>query len=147
MRARLRAHTRDMAFLQEDVRDGHLELDADAELVQPVHHRIDDILRLVADGKDAVAALDLDGHALLGKEVHDIPVVEGAHRAVEEGAVAVDVPDDLGDVGRIRDVAAPLARDHHLAAGPLHLLEQRDFRAVLGRADGGHHAGRAGSYD
>lgn len=36
--------------------------------MQPVHHRIDDILRLVADGKDAIAALDLDGHALLGKK-------------------------------------------------------------------------------
>lgn len=147
MRARLRAHTCYASFLQQDIRYGHLELDADIELMKPVHHRVDDVLCLVADGKDAVAALDFYGHALLPEEFHDILIVEGAHRAVEEGAVAVDVPDDLRHIGGVRDVAAPLARDHHLAAGPLHLLEQSDCCAILGRADSGHHAGWSGSYD
>ena len=147
MRARLRAHACYASLLQQDVRDGHLELDADAELMQPMHHRVDDVLCFVADGENAVAALDLHGHALLPEELHDILIVEGAHRAVEEGAVAVDVADDLWHIGGIRDVAAPLARNHHLAAGPLHLLEQSDRRTVLGRADSGHHAGWSGSYD
>ena len=98
---------------------------------------------MVADGKDAIAALDLERHALVFEKAHDILIVKCCERAVQERAISLELANDFMHVGRIRDVAAPLARNHHLTARPLHLFEQRDLRAIFCHRNSGHHARRA----
>ena len=115
--------------------------------MQAVHHRIHAILGLVALREDALPALHLHRHAVVREELHDVLIVKGAHTAVEEAAVALNVTDDLRHIRRIGDVAASLARDAHLAAGQFHLFQQRNPGAVLRRLDGGHHATGACSHD
>ena len=115
--------------------------------MQAREHHLDTVRRLVAHGKDAPAALHLDRYALLLEEAHGILIVKSGKGAVEERAVPLELPNELRHGRGVREVAAPLARDEHLAADALHLLEQCDPRAVLRRRDCGHHAGGTGADD
>ena len=105
--------------------------------------RLDRIGGTIADGKDTPAALHLRLHAKFSEKFPHILIVKGVQGAVEKRAVARDILDDLGDGRDIRDIAAPLARNHHLAAGLLHFLQKEHGSACFRRLRRRHEASRA----
>ena len=112
-----------------------------------MHHRVYGIFCLVADGKDAQAALHLRRHALRLEEGTHVLIRKAADRAVQKRAIAADIMNDFRNLRRVRDIAASLPRNHHFASGDAHFFEQRDRRPMFSRLDGRHHAGGSRAYD
>lgn len=136
-----------MSLFHEDLSDARLRLDLHAKLMKVPDECLDRIGGAVADGKDAPAALCLRLHAKFSEKVPHILIVKGVQGAVEKRTVARKILDDLGDGRNIRDIAAPLSRDHHLAAGLLHLLQKEHGSACFRRLGRRHEACRSRADD
>ena len=127
--------------------------DFDAEREAGVDERIDDVGSVVGGREGAVAALDDGRHAERLEPVHD-----GLGRQIIEGGLneirlRANVPGEGVPVLHIREIAAALAGNHHLAGRPRHLLQHRDLRRLPGVHEGPggvvrrHQAGRAAADD
>ena len=105
------------------------------------------VARLVAHGKDTVAALHLRLGTQHGQQRSDVLMAELPHGRVEELAVARHLPEEVLGVAGVCHVAASLAGDVDLLAQLFVLFQQRHLRARPGGLQRGHHARRAAADD
>ena len=121
--------------------------------MQATYHCIHRILRPVGLREHPLTTLHLCRDTLFLEESNHILIVKGTQGAVQEASIAGDVLYDFRHVRCIRDVAAPFAGNHHLAAWFLHLFQDcNSHRAPLDLLcfcgfDGRHHTRRTGTYD
>ena len=106
---------------------------------QSIHH----IHRLIRNGEHAVAALNLERHALRLDERHHVLRREGVERTVEKTRIARDVGDQRRNIAAVGEVAASLPGDHHLARHARVALHHRHRCAVFRRRPGGKQTGSA----
>lgn len=109
--------------------------------------RVDDGLGLVRHGKHAPAVLFLEPDAERLEKADDLAAAELRQRAVQELAVARDVPDQLLRLLVVGDVAASAAGYGQLASELAALVEQQHARSLAACGRGGHQAGRPSSDD
>ncbi len=99
--------------------------------MQPLQHRLHHICGLIAPGEHPVPTLHLRRHARLFKKTDHILLVKCTQTAVQKGSVARDVAQDFLQISSIRNVAAPLARDAHLAPYVVHAFQEQHFRPIF----------------
>ena len=92
--------------------------------------------------KDTIAALSLQRNAQPLKKSNYVRIVKRTQTAVEKSSISHNVFDDVRNLVGACDVAAPLARNHHLAPDAPHLFEEQDAPAALRRRRCRHHARR-----
>ena len=139
-------HGSDGAVSRDDALRGrllHLYARADERVCKGVCN----IVCAVGDRKHAIAALDLQRHAEGFKKRLRVLRRKPAERAVQKPSLAGDVLQKGFHVAVVRDVAAPLARDAHLAPELAVRLQQHDLRAAARGGIGAHHTGGAAADD
>ena len=101
-----------------------------------VHH----VGGAVGDGKDARAALGLQGNAQRLKVRHGVGGREARHRRMEKARIFGHAPQKFVHGAVVRQVAAPLTRNAQLAPRALVLLKYRDLGALGKGGRRRHHA-------
>ena len=122
--------------------DGH------TRLFHPQEQRIDDVGCLVRLREHAVAALSLEGNAMVLEKVHHVRRTESAERGIQKARIDRHVAQNLLHIAVIAHVAAALARDKQFAANFFVGFQQRHLRALLRGSTCRHQTGcAAADYD
>ena len=126
-------------------RDAGPELDA--VILQVAPEGLHDVRRVVGDGEDPAAALDLGLHPVPPEEGEEIVPEEAVEGAVEEPAVRAVHGDELVELPGVRQVAAALSADEDLLSRAIGLFEEENVRTPFRGPPGGHHPAGAGADD
>ena len=115
-----------------------IRVDLHILIMQMAQNGIHHIGSTVTLRKDTIAALSLQRNAQPLKKSNYVRIVKRTQTAVEKSSISHNVFDDVRNLVGACDVAAPLARNHHLAAGLLHFL-QKEHGSVCFRRLGRRH--------
>jgi hypothetical protein len=94
------------------------------QIAQTAHHGIHHVHSTIALREYPIAALCLERYTDIFEERHDRGVVKRTDDTIQKATIARNVLDNVRWVIRACDIAASFSRDHHLAPGARHLLEE-----------------------